>query len=112
MAFEDLGNVRDALDLQSQKDKSPNLHSALRELQGLKINVVAGAEVNTNIAIAGIGTEDTLVSVLEIQPPTASSGNTVASDRTAVTAITSAGNIQCTEITTGNQLLVIWYNKQ
>jgi len=91
-----------------------NLDKLARRVAGnpaeLCVNVVSGAGSATNIAISGIERNDLLVSVLELQPPTAASGNAVKGDRTAEASITSSGNIQLsTTSTTGNQLLVIWY---
>jgi len=78
---------------------------------GSKLNVsyAAGAAANTNIPITGITTSDVLVSVLEIQPPTATSGDTIKSDQTANATIYSNGNIRISQNTTGNQVLVIWW---
>lgn len=66
--------------------------------------LVAGAAANTNIPIAGISTRDQLISVIEVPASAA------AVDRTAATSITSAGNIQVTAATTGNQLLVLYWD--
>lgn len=78
------------------------VRAAAKELQGLKQVVVAGALANTNIAIAGISTADKLVGVVEVPASAA------LVDRTAATSITSAGNIQCTASTSGNQLIVTY----
>lgn len=113
MALESLDNLKNALDIQEIKDKKGSLYDLIKELQGLKITVVAGAAADTNIAISGIKTEDTLLAVLEIQPPTAASGDTIKGDRTSEASITSDGNIQLTTTdTTGNQLLVVWWDKK
>ncbi len=74
----------------------------------VKVNVVAGAAADTNIAIAGIKTGDKLVSVLQVEPDNGATG-TMLTDRTGEASITSDGNIQLTTTnTTGKQLLVIW----
>ena len=90
-------------------DDSPpegrELAQALKELQGLTQTLVVGAAADTNIAVAGIGVDDTIVSVLH---------NTagVLVDVTAEASITSAGNIQLADTdTTGDQLIVLWFNK-
>jgi hypothetical protein len=70
----------------------------------LKLALVAGAGANTNIAIAGIKSADQLVAVIEVPASAA------LTDRTATTSVTSAGNIQCTASTTGNQLLVFYWS--
>ena len=45
--------------------KAGGLHALIRELRGLSVTVVNGANANTNIAVSGIATTDTLLSVLE-----------------------------------------------
>jgi hypothetical protein len=70
----------------------------------LKQALVAGAAANTNIAVSGIQTRDQLVGVFEIPASAA------ATDRTAATSVTSAGNIQVTASTAGNQLLVTYWS--
>jgi hypothetical protein len=74
--------------------------------------VVAGANANTNIAVAGIKTTDQLVSVVEL-PGVGEAAGQVPVDRTAVTAITSAGNIQATVATNTSadrRLLVTYWS--
>ncbi|WP_347246313.1 hypothetical protein [Thermogutta sp.] len=76
----------------------------------LRVTHAAGAAANTNIPISGITTSDVLVSVLEIQPPTATSGGTIKADQTANATINSNGNIRISQDTSGNQVLVIWWD--
>lgn len=76
---------------------------ALRELQGLKLKAVAGAAANTNIAVAGIATEDTIVGALEF---------TAGVPAEIPLTITSAGNVQSTTDTTGNVVVLLYFNKQ
>lgn len=83
-----------------------DLVDLITELRGLTVTVATGAGANTNIAVTGITTSDTLLSVIEVPAAT-----TTLVDRTSTSSITSAGNIQCTQSTSGNQVLVIWYNK-
>ena len=73
---------------------------------GWNLSVVAGDSAETDIPITGIKTTDVLMSVIEIAATTI-----VPTDRTATSAITSAGNIQCTDDTTGDVLLVYWWDK-
>jgi predicted benzoate:H+ symporter BenE len=103
------------------RDRSPNLHGwqppsaeglalLLKELQGLKLAIVNGANINTNIAIAGILREDTLVFVVRF--PAAYAVANITSHLTE-TSITSDGNIQLTTTnTTGDRLIVGWYDKR
>lgn len=71
----------------------------------------AGAGASTNITITGIRKGDDLVSVFELQPPTAGAGNAIVANRTAATTITANDTIQISVATTGNQVLVTWLRK-
>jgi hypothetical protein len=90
---------------------SNNVGAILKEIRGLKVAVVTGTTADTNIAISGIATEDTLLAVLGIN----GTGEEVLADTlvdlSATTSITSAGNIQCTDSTASWRLLVFWYDK-
>ena len=89
------------------RSRTHSISGVLREIQQLTITRAAGATAATNIAIAGIATEDTLLAVIEFV--TAGTG---VNNRTGEASITSAGNIQLsTTNTTNNFLLVFWYNK-
>lgn len=83
------------------KHPTANQLHAIRQCQGLTSAVVAGTTADTDIAVAGIGVKDELVSVLEFAAG-------VPTDRTATTSITSAGNIQCTVDTSGDTLVVFY----
>ena len=81
------------------------LRDILVELQGVTVSVVDGAAINTNIPIAGIAADDTLLSVIRLQ------GNSSA-DHTDEASITSAGNIRLdTTSTSSGKLQVMWFNK-
>lgn len=89
--------------------KTGSIHNLIKELQGLSVTVVNGANANTNIAVSGIVTTDTLLAVLEF---TISGGNLNGiNNKTSTSSITSAGNIQCTDSTATSRLIVLWYNK-
>lgn len=80
---------------------------AIKEFRNQKIAIVTGVAANTNMAISGITTADTIISAIQY-------AGTVAAapvDRTATTSITSAGNIQCTAATNGTTgaVLVVTY---
>jgi len=64
---------------------------------------VDGAAADTNMAISGILTTDTIVAATEVTITTAA-----LVDRTGTTSITSAGNIQCSVDTTSDHLLVVY----
>lgn len=81
----------------------------LRALAGLKITLHAGAAANTNIAIAGITTADSILSVLQavgdVNEPTKFA------DRTSETWISGAGTIKLTTTSTAaGQIMVYWYD--
>lgn len=87
------------------------LIAAVGELQRLKVNAVAGAAADTNIPIAGIATEDTLLCVLRLNRD-ATAANIDMDNLTGEASITSAGNIQIdTTVTTGDKLIVFWFDK-
>ena len=71
---------------------------------GLKFNKLAGANADTDIAVAGIEVSSTIVFCLELA--TTSNDPT---DRTATTSVTSKGNIQCSASTASDSLLLLWY---
>ncbi len=73
----------------------------IKELQGLTIEAVAGAGADTDIAVTGIDTTDTLVAVI----------NVTDGDNPAGISVTSTGNIQSTETTAGDTLTVYWFQK-
>jgi hypothetical protein len=101
MSLHSLNNFGDGgINLTGDKDGS--LKSILKELQQLTEVVVDGAAANTNIAVAGILTEDTIVSAIAF-----ASG--VPSKVTA--SITSNGNIQVTSVTTGSKIVLTYFKK-
>jgi hypothetical protein len=79
--------------------------------QGLELRVgfVAGGAANADLTVPGLAPTASLVSVLELQPPTATSGGAIVADRTAACTIPAADTLRCSAATTGNQLLVIWW---
>lgn len=79
----------------------------LPNLNQVKMQVVAGAGANTNIAITGITTADRLVGVARLDRD-ATAANINLLDDSANCSITSNGNIQSTTNTTGDALLVLW----
>jgi len=111
MALVATTKLKNALDLQQMKAGGTGVFELIREIQGLKVNVLAGAAVDTNIAVTGIATTDTILTCLQVEPDDGTA-STMLTDRTAETTVTSAGNIQLgTTDTTGKQLLFVWYDK-
>lgn len=87
------------------------LVAAVGELQRLKVNVLAGAAADTNIAVSGIKTEDTILTCLRLNRD-ATAANIDITNLTSETAITSDGNIQIdTTVTTGDTLILFWFDK-
>ena len=76
----------------------------------LKAAVAAGAAADTDIAVPGLGRRDVLVAVLELQPPTATSGNAIVADRVGQTTVVADGTIRISASTAGNQLLILWWS--
>ena len=87
-----------------------DLKNILTELQGLSVDLVDGDSADTNIAVTGIATDDTILFALGIDADNATAGDQV-KDYTGNTSITSAGNIQTDVDTSGYDLVVIWFNK-
>ena len=87
--------------------------AAIRELQGLKQQIVAGANSATNIPLAGATVAGTnIVGVIEHDPDKGGAGVAGLNDRTSEAAITSDGILQLdTTNTTGHELIVTTYNK-
>lgn len=84
----------------SKFDRIPDATIKGEALNGLlnpNIEQVSGAAADTNIAVAGITTNDHLVSVWNVTDGTKEAAS-----------ITSDGNIQCTADTTGDSLDVTW----
>lgn len=80
-----------------------SLYGILKELQGVKLNAVAGAAANTNIALAGVGLKDTIISVVNL-----TDGVDVP---LANVTIQAAGQIRVSTDTSAKKLLVHWAPK-
>ena len=65
--------------------------------------VVAGAAADTDITVTGIALGDTLISVVEF-------AGGVPTSRTSTTTITAANTIQCSVVTTGDVLVVLYHD--
>lgn len=76
------------------------IRTAVKELQGLKLKVVAGGTANANLTLTGIATADVLVAVLE--PASDEAKQTLVAGAAAVTNIAVAG------ITTSDKLTAVW----
>lgn len=77
------------------------LRKALLELQSLKTVVIDGAAADTDIAVAGIKTTDTIQSAIMYDAG-------VPSDVKANVAITAAGKVQ-TDVSTASKKIVLSY---
>lgn len=68
-----------------------------------------GAAINTNITITGIKPGDRVVAALDVQPPTAGSGQMIKTNLLAEIKITAKDTVQfTTTTTTGDQVWVLW----
>lgn len=89
-------------------DRPAKTRAKVNEVVGrsnLKTSVVNGTTAVTNIAVAGITTADEIQSVVMYAAG-------VPSDVTSEASITSAGNIRLsTTNSTGNKLVINWYDK-
>ena len=86
-----------------QGEGSGRLRNILVELQGLKFALVDGRDADTNVALAGIEPEDTIVGVIVIH----GDASVVRNAR-----ITSSGHIQFTsDVSTSRVVLIVWLDK-
>lgn len=69
----------------------------------LKVDVVTGAGVSTNIAVTGIATEDAVVAAILFTAGVPS--------KCAAVTISSAGNIKTTTDTSTKPVVVVWQDK-
>jgi len=73
---------------------------------GLKYNVLSGDDVNTDIAVVGITSVDQIIFCFQIVATTAD-----VVDLTSEVVVLSEGNIQLTTtVSTGNKLILCWYD--
>lgn len=75
------------------------LANVLKELQSRRDVVLNGAAANTNIAVAGIKTTDTIVSAIAYNAG-------VPEDILSTMSITSAGNVQSNAVQTGKKIVM------
>jgi len=69
-------------------------------------DLVDGANAETNIAVSGIKTGDSLICAIEIATSTGA-----LTDRTDTFSITSDGNVQCSVATNSDQIMLMWHAK-
>lgn len=74
----------------------------IRELQGLKMVVAAGAAADTDITATGAKTTDTVMSALMFDTG-------VPSDVTAEVSFTAADTMQLSDTDSTGNTLVVWY---
>lgn len=74
---------------------------AIEEVRNLKQVIVAGANANTNIAISGIKSTDTIVAAIDITTPAI----------LTLPTVTSAGNIQFTGSTAAKNLIITYFSR-
>jgi|GEM_PF-6886331 len=93
--------------LMDQQGGNTGLVDVLKELQGLKATVVAGAAAG-NVTVTGIAADDTLIAVLHLDM-----GGNAETDLTSEFSITAANTINNTggTATTNDTLLVLYFDK-
>lgn len=85
-------------------DEVLQLAKALGEARRVKTAVVNGAASSSPITVTGLAAEDTLQSVVEYAAG-------VPADRTGVSSIDANGKLVVAATTTGNKLVVTWFDK-
>lgn len=90
------------------------LRRILVELQGLRISVATGAAPATDIAVAGITPQDTIVAVLRFVGAASATPNvTTVEDVTGEASILSPGSVRLSATDTSqDKLVVVWLDKQ
>lgn len=91
----------------------PDLKSVLTELQGLKIDVIRGADTaSVDLSISGAATTDTILMAMRFNA-SAESGIASIDQLTATNfKIRSAGNVRHTAVTKIiDQIIIFWYDK-
>lgn len=97
--------------MEGEQDALIQVVAAVKELQGLHLDVVTGAGAATPIALTGVALVDTIVAALLFKDPAAS---TTASVVKLTPSIPSAGNVQFVEATNaaaGDRVVVAWFHK-
>lgn len=88
-------------------DAVVSLAKALGELQRLKVTVVTGNQLaDVNLTLTGIATTDTIVATLEQD-----STSGVLVNHAGTVTVTAASTIQSSAVTTGKNLVVVWFDK-
>lgn len=102
---------------QQSPPQGRELAQALKELQGLSFSVIAGGGAAADLAVAGLGADDTIVAGLLVKDPSvATQASVVKLTPSALTnpGIPSAGNarfVEATNVTAGDRVIVVWLNK-
>ncbi len=98
----------------AERPTEADVVDAVRELQRLRQAVVVGAAAATDIPVAGLEAEDSLVSVIELAGPGEAAGTPAAVDRTADTTVPADGVIRvavATNTTVDRRLVVTFFAK-
>lgn len=77
----------------------------------LRRKFVAGAGPNVSITVTGLRKGDEIISVLEVQGTTTTSGDTFSADRTAVSSIYADNTLRVSVTTAGRQLDILWNSR-
>lgn len=119
MALNTFAQTLDTADVPTQRPVLEQLQDAVietvlavKELQRLRVTVIAGAGAATPIALAGIATTDTIVAALLFKDPATIASTAAVAALTA--SIPSAGNVQFVQATNaeaGDRVVVCWFDK-
>jgi hypothetical protein len=98
-----------------------DLNTAIRELQDLRVDVLAGAAAGTNIALAAIETDDTIKAAILLKDPGAAATAaavkltpTPAGGGVAAPGIPVDGQVRFVEATNaaaGDRIVLLWHKK-
>lgn len=110
MTLTAIAGAGEAINLRQMKGRlgGTTIEDILKELQGLKFFVVTGQDVNTNMAVTGITTADTILATIAIDGDAVLASSVIQ----PVCTITTNGNIQCAATDLRNyRVVVVWWDK-
>ena len=107
MSSYSVGALGGQLGFKNPNTGGPDLDSILRELQGMKFNIIAGFGAGVSGALAGIATDDTIKEGLIL-----TAGATPTQLTTASITIPAAGRVKIADTSTANKKVrITWVDK-
>ena len=108
MSLLSLGALGGSFGFTNPNTSGPDLESTLRELQGIKFNLIAGFAAGSSGAVTNIATADTIKAGLVFT----TGAGIVTQLTTASVTIPAAGRVKIADTaTTNKKVLVIWVDK-